>query len=180
MALLPLLATTGPRADIANRSWHSFQLSLHSRQPQPINPNWHASWNLCAVLAWGILSLVWLRECRTVATALGETKSLNRSWQWHLKKRRLRRRIAFQIFGFQTYLFATPSLLTICITSVLDWDSNKVYDLLALKNISLGTSRQRCQWKTPWSHKGTLPPLPEGVRVFRTSHCGQIPLPDLK
>lgn len=67
-----------------------------------------------------------------MATAPGETKSLNGSWQWHLKKRRLRRRIAFQIFGFQTYLFATPSLLTICITSVLDWDSNKVYDLLAL------------------------------------------------
>lgn len=92
-----------------------------------------------------LLSLLSLRECSAVATALGGTKSLNRSWQWHLRKRRRRRRIAFQIFGLQTYLFAVPSLLTICITSVLDWDSNKVYDLLALKNTSLGTSTQRCQ-----------------------------------
>lgn len=110
---------------------------------------------------------------------MGETESLNGSWQWHLKKRSLRRRIAFQIFGFQTYLFATPSLLTICITSVLDWDSNKVYDLLALKNTSLGTSTQRCRGKAPVSHKDS-PLLPEGVGVFRTPHRGQMPLPDLK
>lgn len=135
------------------------------------------------LLARGILSRFWPRECSAVATAPGETKSLNGSWQWHLKKRRLRRRIAFQIFGFQTYLFATPSLLTICITSVLDWDSNKVYDLLALKNTSLGTSTQRCRGKAPGSHKDSplhRAPPPEGIGVFRTPHRGQIPLPDLK
>lgn len=96
--------------------------------------------------------LAWGGEYSAVATASGETKSLNQSWQWHLKKRRLRRRIAFQIFGFQTYLFATPSLLTICITSVLHWDSNKVYDLLAWKNTSLGNSTQRRQRKISRRH----------------------------
>lgn len=131
------------------------------------------------LLARGILSRFWPRECSAVATAPGETKSLNGSWQWHLKKRRLRRRIAFQIFGFQTYLFATPSLLTICITSVLDWESNKVYDLLALKNTSLGTSTQRCRGKAPGSHKDSplhrAPPQKEsgylGPLTVDKSHC---------
>lgn len=58
-----------------------------SPQPQPINLNWEASRNLYAPLVRGTVSPFWLRQYGVVATALGETKSLNQSWQWHLKKK---------------------------------------------------------------------------------------------
>lgn len=48
----------------------------------------------------GISSPFWLRECSAVATALGETKSLNRSWQWHLKKEKTGKKNCFSNIWF--------------------------------------------------------------------------------